>query len=312
MKNKYNNSSSTLASKIHKDQNIMPSSIMQNDIIDDFDDNSDELINDDTALSEEVINSNESQQIDANKENKSMENNNVFLKKVLGKNYRVKIIIGCSALALFFLIVLVLLYPTVGGILELTNNSDVKFPSKNEGGSIGGTGGGSGATPYYEEDGFIYFFQTDYHQYSYGYGQTIASAGCGPTAMAIVLTNLLGKTVTPVEAANFSMNNGHRVEGNGTAWSFFNHFANTYGATCAQMGVDMGAITSSLNSGKLVVLSVGPGHFISAGGHLIVLRKVTADGKILVADPNSAEKTRAAYEPWVFQNEGVQAWICSK
>ena len=51
LKNKYNNSSSTLASKIHKDQNIMPSSIMQNDIIDDFDENNDELINDDTALS---------------------------------------------------------------------------------------------------------------------------------------------------------------------------------------------------------------------------------------------------------------------
>ena len=49
-------------------------------------------------------------------------------------------------------------------------------------------------------------------------------------------------------------------------------------------------IVDALASGELVVAIMGPGHFTKSG-HFIVLRGVTADGKILVADPASISRS---------------------
>ena len=48
-----------------------------------------------------------------------------------------------------------------------------------------------------------YIFNGNYNQNdyleSYGYGTTIKSDGCGPVAMAMVLSTLKGGNITPVE-----------------------------------------------------------------------------------------------------------------
>ena len=156
---------------------------------------------------------------------------------------------------------------------------------------------------------FVNYYQTDYQE-SYGYGSTIASAGCGPTSMAMVLTYLKGETIDPVETANWSLKNGHRVKNNGTAWSFFNAISKEYGVESKQMSVSRSNITSSLQDGKMVVMVVGPGHFTN-GGHYIVLTGMNEDGSINVADPNSRAKSEKTWDMSVFLNEGRQMWSFS-
>lgn len=153
---------------------------------------------------------------------------------------------------------------------------------------------------------FVHFYQFNYHQ-SYGYGTTIANAGCGPTSMAMVLTYLLGETVDPVEAANWSLNNGGRCKGNGTYWSYFPKISAAYGIECEQMGVSRDGIVNNLNAGKPIIMSMAPGHFTS-GGHYIVLRGLTNDGRVIVADPASESRTNQTWDISVFLNEGKGMW----
>ena len=158
----------------------------------------------------------------------------------------------------------------------------------------------------YKLNDFVHYFQYNYKQ-SYGYGSTIASAGCGPTSMAMVLTYLTGTTVDPVETANWSLNNGGRCPGNGTYWSFFPKISKAYGIECEQMGVSQSNIVSNLQAGKPIIMSMRPGHFTN-GGHFIVLRGLTSDGKVIVADPNSETRSNQTWDISVFLNEGKGMW----
>ena len=54
-------------------------------------------------------------------------------------------------------------------------------------------------------------------------------------------------------------------------------------------------IVDALAGGKLVVALMSKGHFTS-GGHFIVLRGVTAEGKILVADPASMNRSNQEWD----------------
>jgi len=187
-------------------------------------------------------------------------------------------------------------------------------------GSKGCGGCGSSATPVngnptpvtltpspYEHGEFKNYYQYNYQQ-SYGYGTTIASAGCGPTSMSMVLTYLLDETHDPVEVANWSLQRGYHIPGNGTAWAFFPACAKAYNIECSQMGVSRDAIIKYLQAGKIIIMNVGPGHFTS-GGHYIVLRGITADGKIIVADPASEARSKQVWDIDVFLKEGKGMWV---
>ena len=175
--------------------------------------------------------------------------------------------------------------------------------------------GSSGGTPTpatqptsspYEHGEFVNYYQYNFHQ-SYGYGTTIASAGCGPTSMAMVLTYLLGETHDPVEIANWSLERGYHIKDNGTAWSFFPACAKAYGVECTQLSVTRENIINYLKAGKTIIMNVGPGHFTS-GGHYIVLRGLTEDGKVIVADPASEKRSSQVWDIDVFLKEGKGMW----
>ncbi len=153
---------------------------------------------------------------------------------------------------------------------------------------------------------FVNYYQGDYQQ-SYGYGKTIAQAGCGPTSMAMVLTYLTGETHDPVEMANWSLNNGHRIKNNGTAWTYFPAVSTAYGIECEQESVTKNNIINSLNDGKQIILNVGAGHF-TKGGHYIVLKGLTEDGKVEVADPASRERSSQTWDISILTSEGKGMW----
>ena len=61
-------------------------------------------------------------------------------------------------------------------------------------------------------------------------------------------------------------------------------------------------LRDALLSGKLVVALMGPGHFTN-NGHFILLRGVTLSGTVLVADPNSTERSLCEWEPQLILDE---------
>jgi hypothetical protein len=149
----------------------------------------------------------------------------------------------------------------------------------------------------------VYYNQLDdrWANVVYGQSSTIGEAGCGPTSMSIVISTLTGTAHDPVELSNWSVKNGHRCEGNGSYHSLIPGAAEGYGLSCEG---DLRAqdIVDALSSGKLVVAIMSKGHF-TTGGHFIVLRGVTAEGKILVADPASHRRSKQEWDLSLIMNE---------
>lgn len=139
----------------------------------------------------------------------------------------------------------------------------------------------------------------------YGTSSTIGQAGCGPTSMAIVISTLTGEFHDPVELSQWSVENGYRCEGNGSYHSLIPAAASAYGLTCEGNLTEEG-IVEALSSGKLVVVIMSRGHF-TKGGHFIVLRGITREGKILVADPASYNRSNQEWDLSIILSESNKA-----
>ena len=159
----------------------------------------------------------------------------------------------------------------------------------------------------YQLGNFVNYYQGDYSNVSYGYGTSIASAGCGPTSMAMVLTYLTGETVSPPEAAQYSLQHGHRYQGQGTGWEYFGDISNAYGIECESSPPNASKLVSDLKSGKTMIMSMGPGDFTSQG-HFIVLRGITDDGRIIVADPASRERSATTWSVDTVVSQSRNMW----
>lgn len=150
---------------------------------------------------------------------------------------------------------------------------------------------------------FVNYYQYNYtNPYSEG---TIATSGCGPTSAAMALTYLTGKEITPVETAAFG--NGTYTCSAGTYWSYFAAVSEKYGVKCTQKGVSSENIKNGFKDGKPIIISMGRGHFTSAG-HFIVLRGIDSNGKVIVADPNSEERSNKTWDMDIIVSEGKQIW----
>ena len=143
----------------------------------------------------------------------------------------------------------------------------------------------------------VYYNQTDarWGNKPYGKTSTIGRAGCGPTALAIAVASLTGNRVTPYDVAQWSVANGGLCEGSGSYHSLIPNGGRHYGLTVTSIGRDGKKLVEALQEGKLVIAIMSKGHFTNSG-HFIVLRGVTADGKLLVADPASAKRSNKEWD----------------
>ncbi len=156
---------------------------------------------------------------------------------------------------------------------------------------------------------FVNYYQGDYSNVSYGSG-SIANCGCGPTSMSMVLTYLTGETVDPPAAAAYATNRGHYVWGSGTSWEYYADIASNFGIECEQSEPNANKLVEDLSNGKTMIMSMAPGHF-TRGGHFIVLRGLTPDGKIIVADPASRERSSRVWDVSTVVGESKQMWSFS-
>lgn len=141
---------------------------------------------------------------------------------------------------------------------------------------------------------FVLFSQFDPRWTNKPYGSLslgdIGASGCGPTSMAMVVTNLTGTAVTPdVIASKFGRDHvaGADGKGGGSSWQLFPDVAGSYGLTSTSIGKDLAAAARALASGKLVVAAGQGTDPFTGGGHILVLRGITSGGKFLLGDPNT-------------------------
>lgn len=167
----------------------------------------------------------------------------------------------------------------------------------------------------------VYFDQTAEPWASQPYGSDhIGGYGCGPTAMAMVVSTLTGQEIDPAQMAQHCVDHGYWARLHGSYLSMVPGVSEDFGLECVSLPPEEAssdAVTQYLASGHLIVALMGPGHFTN-GGHFIVLRGITLEGSILVADPASQERSLTTWDLELILEElsasrynGSPLWIVS-
>jgi Phage tail lysozyme/Peptidase_C39 like family len=169
-------------------------------------------------------------------------------------------------------------------------------------------------------DGFAIYNQNDVQWANevYGPGGTIGSSGCGPSAMAMIITALTNKAVTPSETAAYGRDPDHSTvytEGGVAAGSNYkvgSILAEHWGLKATALTKDVAKINQGLRDGGLVIMSGTGAAPFTTGGHFIVIRAVTGDGKWLIGDSNSTvgiENSKKEYDPVYILSMNVSGYI---
>ena len=146
----------------------------------------------------------------------------------------------------------------------------------------------------------------------------IGGYGCGPTVMAMLVSSLTDQMVDPATMAQWAYEQGYCAAGSGSYNSLMPGVAETYGLNL-QTWTDLSAqgLSQALASGHVFVALMTRGHF-TARGHFILLRGLTLEGNVLVADPNSRERSLTAWDPQLIidelsasRNSGAPLWCFS-
>lgn len=129
-------------------------------------------------------------------------------------------------------------------------------------------------------------------------GGNIGSSGCGATSMAMVVTYLTGKQVTP-DMVVAKIGNRYYTPGAGQSWDMPGGVAAIFGIQLVtQCTANAEKILQYLKAGYPVVVSTtgkGTTQEFTKNGHYIVLRGLDEHGKVLVNDPNDNTSTKQHY-----------------
>jgi len=150
----------------------------------------------------------------------------------------------------------------------------------------------------------VYFCQSDPEWADQPYGtDPIGPYGCGPTAMAMAVATLTDEDTDPAKMAAWAAEHGYWARRSGSYDSIVMGTAQGFGLeaeSLTQRTVD--EMLQALWDGKLLVAHVGSGHFTD-GGHFILIRGATLTGEVLVADPNSLERSLELWDPQLILDE---------
>lgn len=141
------------------------------------------------------------------------------------------------------------------------------------------------------------------------YGDScVGLAGCAPTCISMVALELTGdKDATPDKVAAYAEKEGYYIEGTGTAWSLMTEGAQHFGIEGSELSLSESTVLGELQSGNPIICSMGPGDFTTQG-HFIVLVGVQ-DGKIIVNDPNSRERSCLLWDYDTLKKQIKNLWV---
>ena len=148
------------------------------------------------------------------------------------------------------------------------------------------------------DDGFPIYIQTDPRWENAPFGSsTVGPSGCGPSAMAMIITALTGQAITPDQTAKKAGDDGMYVSGEGSSHEIANNLAKHYGLKSTKIKSDVTAISNAVKGGSYVIMSGKGGLPFTGGGHYIMIRGVTADGKWKVGDSAHRDTNNQEFNP---------------
>lgn len=149
-----------------------------------------------------------------------------------------------------------------------------------------------------------------------GESTTIGASGCGPTAAAMLIETLTGKTFTPEDSCKWSLQHGYKAVKRGTYYSYFVPQFAYFGIHCYQLSWEntYHKPNSSVHDKAIALLKQGyylialmkKGNWTSSGHFVVVW---WADGKVYINDPASKKITRIEGDMNTFRNEAAYYWV---
>lgn len=167
----------------------------------------------------------------------------------------------------------------------------------------------------------VYYNQTDERWSDTLYGSDpLSGYGCGPTSMSIVVSSLLHTPVDPEAMARECADRGYWARYSGSYLSIVEGISSAYGLECTSIPpeqLNKDDLMLHLANGDLAVALMTRGHFTNSG-HFIVLRGLTLNGEILVADPASRERSLTPWDLSLIiselspsRHDGAPLWLIS-
>ncbi len=151
----------------------------------------------------------------------------------------------------------------------------------------------------------IYYSQADnrWRDKIYGEDNTIGIYGCGPTTLAMLVSSLTSTKTTPDQMAAWAYDNGYFCKNSGSYHTIIPGGGDQFGLSVTSISDHSPEnIINELSSGKVVVVLMKKGHFTSEG-HFVILRGITKNSEILIADSKSLENSCKGWDINIFMNE---------
>ncbi|HUC89796.1 MAG TPA: phage tail tip lysozyme [Patescibacteria group bacterium] len=145
---------------------------------------------------------------------------------------------------------------------------------------------------------FTIYNQCDKEWGSKSYGpSTICESGCGPSAMAMIITALTGKRVTPADTSAYAGSHGMYIPGVGSSWDIPKVLAPNWGLKATFIGKNVAKINAAIQGGGYVIMSGRGALPYSSGGHYIAIRGITSSGKWLIGDSGHKNTSSQEWDP---------------
>ena len=148
-----------------------------------------------------------------------------------------------------------------------------------------------------------------------GESTTIGKSGCGPTCAAMLIETLTGRTFTPEDACNWSVEHGYKALNQGTYYSYFPPQFKAFGIDCKQLnGVSLYGKPNDaahdkafdlLKQGYYLIACMGKGLWTSSGHFVVVWWE---DGKVRINDPASTRQERLNGDLATFKSQVKYYW----
>lgn len=153
-----------------------------------------------------------------------------------------------------------------------------------------------------------------------GESTTIGRAGCGPTAMAMVLATWADAKVTPKTEAAWALAHGYKAPHQGTHYGYFAAAAKRYGLVCRQITPAYiygnanspyhAQVKVALDKGDLVIACMGKGLWTSSG-HYVLMYGIEGN-MVYINDPASTKIVRTHGNYFVFKQQVKLYWIIER
>lgn len=149
-----------------------------------------------------------------------------------------------------------------------------------------------------------------------GENSTIGGSGCGPTAAAMLIETITGKTFTPVDACEWSMAHGYKALNQGTYYAYFTPQFAEFGIDCQMLNwqntygkpdhANHEVVAQKLKEGYYAIALMNKGLWTSSG-HFVVLW--WQDDKVRINDPASTKDARVNGDIRTFRSQVKYYWL---